>query len=103
MNFHKLRIRGVNGKIKFQGLNIGWVKTWEFNFNEAEPEVQVDSYFFNKIWYEHGKWLELDLDSAGKGYWQIEARPQGRPQTGRIMNSRIIFETKEPLKFIKGG
>jgi len=102
MVFHKLRIRGEKGDIRYQGLLVGQVKGWDFSFDEEDPEVIVNSYFFNRMWYEHGKWVTLELSSAGKGYWKIMARPTGRPQVGKLMNSRLIFETKEPLKFVKG-
>ena len=92
-------VRGSEGKIRFQGLLVGELEDW--SFLEGKPEVAVNGYIFNEVWYKQGRWFTLELASDG-GYWEVIARPKGYPHLDKWLLSRLIFETKEPLEFIKG-
>lgn len=98
MTFQEV-VRGSEGKIRFQGLLIGELEDW--SFPEGTPEVAVNGYVFNKVWYEQGRWFTLEL-ASDDGYWEVVARPKGYPQLDKWLSSRLIFETKGPPEFIKG-
>lgn len=99
--FHHLKLSGRQGTIFFNGLNVGSVFGWSFNLDKPEPEIAVEGYNFNRIWYRFQRWYDLRLYMGDGVYCCIKARPIGHPQVGRIMASRLIFEGREPLNFIR--
>jgi len=92
-------VTGNSGKIRLGRLLAGSVGKWKFEIEE-KPEIVVDSYFLNKYWYEPGKIYTLEL-KCGNGSWFVPARIPGKPQVGRLLNSRLIFDAQESPSYIK--